>query len=80
MKEEIAIKIIRYRDKNNLPTCAINFQTGETCQFLGTAKFGSIEKCILTYRDLFRRNKGMGTLIPDPACPLWRDDNGRKNL
>lgn len=75
--EDFAFKVKRYRDKENNPTCAIDFQTGEICIFYRTQRFGCNETCVFAvdrgnyYQTMQRRKKGEGTLIPLKQCPIW---------
>lgn len=71
--EEFSLKLERYRDKNNLPTCALNFITQQVCHFYGTKTFGTKEVCLYLDIQLFRRHQGYGSLIPSILCPLWKD-------
>lgn len=76
MKEETINKpVTRYFDKDDQPTCAINFKTGQVCIYYRTVRFGCSDTCIWfenpssTY--LRRRDKGDGSLIPHADCPLF---------
>ena len=81
MQEKVNIECVRYKDKENNPTCACNFETGEVCQFYRTQRFGCNETCLfaseINYRGLteiiHRRGNGQGTLIPLENCPLWKE-------
>lgn len=73
--ETVSIKLIRYVDNNNQPTCAISFTGGHICHFYGTKKLGTQELCLYHNQALFRRNHNeCGTLIPLSNCPLWKDN------
>lgn len=67
------IKVQAFTDKNGLPTCAIDFGTGEVCKFYRTTRFGCTETCVFIDNNynLNRRDKGEGSLIPCKECPLW---------
>ena len=75
--EQFYLVITRYRDKNGLPTCAINFETGDICIFYRTQRVGVNETCVFTedyghYQEkLTRRDGGEGSLIPLKQCPIW---------
>jgi hypothetical protein len=78
MRKEIKrIEVITYRDSDNNPTCAIDFNTGEVCRFYRTQRFGVNETCVFAEQDgkytqtLNRRRDGLGTLIPCGNCPIW---------
>lgn len=72
-KEIFNFEIIRYRDKEDNPTCARNFYTQDVCVFYRTQRFGTEEVCCLTDNALKRRRKdNMGYLIPGVACPIWK--------
>lgn len=43
--EEFLLKIDRYKDANNLPTCVLNFTDQQMCHFYGTKSFGTKEIC-----------------------------------
>ena len=73
-KEIFNFEIIRYRDKEDNPTCARNFNTQAVCVFYRTQRFGKEEVCCLTNDTLKRRGKdNMGCLIPGAACPVWKE-------
>lgn len=77
--ERYELPVIRFRDKDDNPTCAANFSTGEVCMFYGTQRMGSNETCWFEIscghgkfgRPLLRRKQGKGTLIPLAECPIW---------
>lgn len=84
-EEYFSLVIKRYRDNDGNPTCAMSFDTGAVCVFLGTAKFGLCDVC--TYQnhagaDLERRDlpeaHGVGSLIPTEQCPLWTAKSDKK--
>jgi hypothetical protein len=77
---EKTIPVVGFLDKNNLPTCAVNFQTGEFCSFYRTQRMGCHETCLFAEVGdrgiatmLFRRENGQGSLIPCKECPIWRE-------
>ena len=76
-EEPASLQIVRYRDADGNPTCAIDFQTGRVCAFYGTQQFGQRETCWFAEKSgrkwdaVQRRNGGLGTLIPIPLCPVW---------
>ena len=37
----IHLPVIRYRDKAGNPTCAVDFETGDVCQFYRTQRLGT---------------------------------------
>ena len=58
---------------NNVPTCAIGPTQEETCIFYRTRKFGLVEFCIVTGRDLERSGlTNKGYLIPCEGCIVWK--------
>lgn len=74
------IPVVGYTDKNGLPTCAINFETGEVCSFYRTQRFGCNETCLFAEVGqrglsamLFRRENGNGSLIPCKECLVWKE-------
>ena len=88
MKEEtkITLDVIRYRDQENRPTCAGNFETDDVCIYYRTQRFGTHETCLFAgegHRGLgasLQRRKSIvgnipsnGTLIPIKECPIWKD-------
>ena len=71
-REPFELPVTRYRDNENLVTCAANFETHDVCVFWSCRKFGQLEYCRFTGETLFRRGEeGTGTLIPCDGCPLW---------
>jgi hypothetical protein len=69
--EPFSLHILRFYDKDDLPTCAINFAVGQYCHFYGTKTFGTKEVCMYHSQTLSRRGDGYGSLIPLDNCPLW---------
>ena len=76
MSEEKTITVKAYRDKDGLPTCAVDFRTGEFCQFLRVTRFGILHVCAIDQSDgLWRRGgKGEGSLIPCEKCIAWKGE------
>lgn len=71
-KESVGLPVMRYRDDENLTTCATNFNTHDVCVFWRCRKFGQQEFCSWTGDILHRRGEdGTGTLIPCDGCPMW---------
>ena len=75
------IEVVFYRDSENNPTCAIDFNKGEVCKFYRTQRFGTNETCVFSDQNgkyaqtLNRRKDGLGTLIPCENCPIWNKNN-----
>ena len=71
------IKVDAYVDKDNLPTCAIDFNCGKVCKFYRTQRMGFNETCVFAEsggsytEEMERRGEGTGTLIPVKKCPIW---------
>jgi hypothetical protein len=81
-KELSTIRVTKYRDDLGRPTCALNFKTGDVCEFFRTQRFGTIDTCLFAeqqykYRESqLRYNNGNGHTIPLNNCPIW---NGHDN-
>lgn len=71
--EEITLKFFRYRDKDNLHTCALSFPDRHVCTFLGFKSFGTKPQCLYLMEPIYREESGF--LIPLPQCPLWKSTN-----
>ena len=83
--EHHSIPVVRYRDAQGQPTCAIDFPGGKVCEFYRTQRFGFNETCLFAegaagarYTATMQRRTGKdrdgtGTLIPLATCPVWRD-------
>lgn len=77
MAESTTIKIPRYRDADGNPTCLADARTNAFCPFLMSSSFGTREHCYWPdgggehCPQLWRRNHGLGTLIPHEHCPVW---------
>jgi len=71
--KELQVRV--YRSPEGVPTCARDFEDGEVCVFLQTARMGKLEVCALqTGVDaLLRSPRGTGWLVPHCKCPLWPD-------
>jgi hypothetical protein len=64
------ISIQRFRSPDGLPTCCANHEAGETCRFLASRKFGTVDACMLgEQRDLAPRR--MDFQRPDARCEVW---------
>ena len=78
--DTISIEYTRYYDKNDNPTCAINFQDGRFCAHYATTRFGLDETCLFAGTnthgrpETLRRRGDEGSLIPGEWCPLWKKD------
>ena len=58
---------------DNIPTCAIGNTPEETCIFYRTRKFGFVEVCAVTSKDLDRGGlTNNGYLIPCEGCIVWK--------
>jgi len=73
MTEEKQITVKAYRDKDGLPTCAVNFRTGDICQFQLLERFGPVAVCAVSRIELDRRDD-VGSLIPCEKCIVWRGE------
>jgi hypothetical protein len=79
--ETKTIKVTRYYDSEENPTCMRNIQENEVCIFYRTQRFGTCEICILDPQITYlRRRKDsnqeeFGSLIPDNSCPIWAFPN-----
>lgn len=47
-REPFELPVTRYRDNENLVTCAANFETHDVCVFWSCRKFGQLEYCRFT--------------------------------
>ena len=72
------IEVAAYQNKDGLPSCADNFDTGEVCIFYRCQKFGTWETCVFAREGLKglnehlqRRDGGKGLLIPLKDCIIW---------
>ena len=78
MKETVTLEVVRYRDDSGQPTCAVNFDTGENCEFYRTQRMGTSETCIFAPEAgkhsaaMSRREFGLGSLEPGNWCPIWK--------
>lgn len=71
---EVDLKLNKFLDFNDNPTCSIGIMKKETCIFYKVKAFGQIEFCCFSEENLKRRgNNGLGTLIPDKNCVFWRN-------
>ena len=94
MKEQhtVHLPVVRYRDAAGNPTCAVDFETGDVCQFYRTQRLGTGETCVFAetgthskYADNMDRRDGvqgpgMGTLIPGAWCPVWPQNDKAPGL
>lgn len=85
--ETVPLAVERYRDLNGQPTCGADFSCGRVCKFLRMAKFGLLPVCGLIEDERSpygwsvirsrggKAGRGMGTMIPLDACPIWNTQN-----
>ena len=92
MKEQhtVHLPVVRYRDAAGNPTCAVDFETGDVCQFYRTQRMGVGETCVFAetasnskYADNMMRRDGpqgpdMGSLIPGDWCPVWESTKAKR--
>lgn len=71
MKETKTLNIQVHRTPAGEPTCS-TMLVHESCKFLTSRKWGSIETCVWTGEDLLRGAGGF--LVPTETCPLWSPD------
>jgi hypothetical protein len=69
--ERVQISMIRYRDRNNERTCAIDMEAGHVCRFYGVRRMGLQEVCLYAGADLDRRESATASLIPCDGCAVW---------
>lgn len=70
--QHIDVNVPVYLDKHGHPACAINFKERKVCPFYLQSSFGQKEVCFFGAQ-LWRRDDGMGSLIPDKRCPIHGD-------
>ena len=73
MKKTIKIKVDAFRTPKDEPTCSMGGYADETCDFLAFKKFGTRPVCRFLDEELDRGDNGIGFLIPDCNCPIWRE-------
>lgn len=72
------LQVKAYVTPDGTPTCAIDFEKGDVCQFYRTTGFGCRETCVFAqsnghcFQTLKRRNGGEGFLVPLDCCPIWK--------
>jgi hypothetical protein len=72
--DTFSLPVVRFVDKDGLPTCAANFWEQQVCTFYRTTDYGTNERCAACVGiHLYRRGES-GSLIPDVNCPLWDKD------
>lgn len=70
--ERVQITMIRYRDRNNERTCAIDMEAGHVCRFYGVRRMGTEEFCMHSGKSLSRRiESATASLIPCDGCAVW---------
>ena len=53
------------------PTCCLNVETREICQFLGTKTFGTKYVCMCGEQTEVQEYTLNGYLKPHNKCPIW---------
>jgi hypothetical protein len=68
--ERQTIEVTAYRDPHGEPTCCL--EAGRwCCQFLETRKYGTVDVCGITGRDI-ERTPAYGWTRPHDGCLVWR--------
>jgi len=84
--ETTTIEVVRYRDPEGRPTCALSFNTEEVCKFFRTQKFGTVDTCLFA-EQYYKYNESQqrynddiyGYMIPLSNCPVWnKNDNSTR--
>lgn len=71
MKRTVAFTI--YKTPFGNPTCALDFESGEICEFLRTKWFGTVDVCACNPDEsLHRDREGLGYTVPHADCPIWK--------
>ena len=65
------IEIKAYETSQGKPTCALNFNTGQFCKFLGTTKMGFSDICMLSGKEISREDYYTGWFQPNDGCIVW---------
>jgi hypothetical protein len=68
------IKIRAFIAEDKLPTCAIGPSFSEACPLLGSRKFGTVDVCLASQQDIFRRDAGRGYMHPCTGCLIWTQE------
>ena len=63
------IEVAAYADEAGKPTCCAQWPAAK-CQFMTARKFGLVEVCNMTGRDV-ERESNEGLLRPHEGCPVW---------
>jgi hypothetical protein len=83
--EEVLIAVKRYKTKEGMSVCGLNFNKGETCMFLMSRRFGTEYTCMFcedNYRgdtlsleitDKDKKGDNLGWIVPCKTCPLWKN-------
>ena len=69
--EQTTLLIKRFRSPDGVPTCCADASVGNTCRFLGTRNFGTVDVCMLGERRALM-NRGSGFTRPDNKCEVWK--------
>ena len=67
--ETVDLPVRRFRCKSGKPTCALNMEKGEFCQFLLSRRFGTTMVCGVFGRDIPYFGRGWPKPLAD--CPVW---------
>lgn len=73
-RTETTITVPKLHDNQGNPTCCTQWGVREnTCPLLRVQGIKSLELCNWTGDELFRRDNGIGKLIPSSECPIHGD-------
>lgn len=68
------VPIIGYTTESGNPVCALDYPGKQVCKLLTSRKWGAIDVCAYTRKDLFRSTEGAsgeGYITPDEGCLIW---------
>ena len=65
------LKVKTFTTPEGKPTCASNVSKGNSCRFLGTRRFGTVDCCLALSVEIRRDGELQdGFTIPHKSCPM----------
>ena len=71
MTETRTIEVKAYRCPSGQPTCSLDVNTNQVCEFCWSRHFGQVQYCVIRATDIERDDGGTGWLRPVDGCPVW---------
>lgn len=73
--ETVTLEFTRYRTPKGKPTCAIDWDGGKICMFMGVSNFGCKVSCLVNPgASIENRKNRLGYTVPHKDCVMWKGE------